>query len=106
MKSNSLDEVYETLEERGVTKLSKEAIKAIENICDNEIEEVYENYNEDYINILDINELNAIDAYANLENIEVDNHCNTTYYNEETDSIDWEGLANRIYLNGIKSSTR
>ncbi len=113
IQSKSLDDVYDTLEDRGITKLSKEAIKAIESICDSEIDEVYEQknnyykidkYNDDYINILDINKLNAIDAYANFEKIEEIDHQNTVYYDEEKNSIDWENLAYKIYLNGINPS--
>lgn len=101
INSKSLDEVYYTLADKKELKLSKEALCSIENICNNEISEVYEYYNEEYVNLLDINELNATDTYANFEDIEIINHQYETYYDEEKDSIDWDSLAHKIYLNGL-----
>lgn len=103
INSKSLDEIYYTLDDKKELKLSKEALCAIENICNNEISEVYEYYNEEYVNLLDINELNATDTYANFEDIEIINHQYETYYDEEKDSIDWDSLAHKIYLNGLNS---
>lgn len=84
--------------------LLSHAREAVNQICDQTRCSNLDDFDERYFAPLDINLQNFKDTYGNFYNFSAPCHFNSSYYDQDKKTIDWEGLAVRIYENGKETA--
>ncbi len=87
-----LDDFLTPVEEKN--NLSQEAIQMLDYMNQS-------SYDSPYIEVLGIDSKSVTEAYSNLITEEKINHKNSKFYDEETNTIDWNGLVSQIYKNSL-----
>jgi len=93
-KEKNSDDILKELRKKKKS-LSKEAEEKIETICAMDTSESV------YLDLLEITK-DSIPKYQNNKEQKIKRHQNTSFYEEESSSIDWDQLAKKIYDNGRK----